>query len=50
VVDILTTGSNDVYVVKGTEGEFLVPAIEDVIVSVDLEKGRLTITPMEGML
>ncbi|MHB1416788.1 MAG: ribosome maturation factor RimM [Chloroflexota bacterium] len=50
VDDIIPTGSNDVYVVRGPQGEVLVPAIEDVVVAVDLEHGRLTIEPMEGML
>ncbi len=50
VKEILNTGSNDVYVVKGPSGEVLVPAIEDVVVSVDVKAGRLVIEPMEGML
>lgn len=50
VVDILSTGSNDVYVVRGPSGEVLVPAIEDVVVAIDLQKGKLTVEPMEGML
>lgn len=48
--DILETGSNDVYVVEGPQGEVLVPAIEDVVSSVDLERGRMTVVLMEGML
>ncbi len=50
VVEILETGSNDVYVVQGPQGEVLVPAIEDVVVAVETAKGRLVIQPMEGML
>jgi 16S rRNA processing protein RimM len=50
VTDILPTGSNDVYVVTGPEGEALVPAIEDVIALIDLEEGRLVVNPLEGML
>ncbi len=50
VVDILTTGSNDVYVVQGPQGEVLVPAIEDVVVAIEIENGRLIVQPMEGML
>ncbi|MHB1005817.1 MAG: ribosome maturation factor RimM [Chloroflexota bacterium] len=50
VKDILSTGSNDVYVVQGPLGEILVPAIEDVVVAVDVKAGRLVIEPMEGML
>lgn len=50
VVDILRTGANDVYVVRGPRGEVLVPAIEDVVQSVDLSAGRMIVTPLPGML
>ena len=50
VADVLPTGSNDVYVVHGERGETLIPAIEAVIKEVDLEKGRLTIEPIAGLL
>lgn len=47
---ILTTASNDIYVVNGTKGEVLIPAVEDVIKSVELDKGRLVIEAIEGLL
>lgn len=50
ITDILTTASNDVYVVKGKRGEILIPAIEDVIKSIDLEKGKMVIEAIEGLL
>jgi 16S rRNA processing protein RimM len=50
IVDIFETGSNDVYVVKGAEREYLIPAVAAVISSVDLESGRMVITPLEGLL
>jgi 16S rRNA processing protein RimM len=40
---ILPTGSNDVYVVKGTGREVLVPALAWVVKSVDFEKGEMLI-------
>lgn len=49
LVDIIATGSNDVYVVKSAEREYLIPAFEDVVVDVDLEAGMMTISPMEGL-
>ncbi|GAI30250.1 unnamed protein product, partial [marine sediment metagenome] len=42
--------SNDNYVVKGSEGEVLIPAIEDVVKSIDLNKGCIIIEPIEGLL
>ena len=50
IVEILETGGNDVYVVHGPGGEALIPAIADVVVSLDLGVGRITIEPMPGLL
>jgi len=50
VREVLGTGSNDVYIVRGPRGEILLPAIEGVIRSVDLEAGRLTVTLPEGLV
>ena len=50
VKEILTTGSNDVYVVRDGSKEALIPAIRDVIVDVDVEAGRMTVDPPEGLL
>lgn len=50
ITDILTTPSNDNYLVSGDKGEILIPAIEDVVKSIDLNKGRLVIEPIEGLL
>ena len=49
VEDILSTGSNDVYVVRQGKSEVLVPAIQDVVLEVDLEKGRITVDLPEGL-
>lgn len=50
VAEIMETGSNDVYVVRGQGKEYLIPAIKDVILSVNLGSGAIIITPMEGLL
>ena len=50
ITEILSAPSNDNYVVSGTEGELLIPAIEDVIKSIDLDKGCLVIEPIKGLL
>lgn len=47
---ILETGANDVYVVKTPEGkELLLPAVEDVILEVDLAKRQMTVRPPEWL-
>jgi 16S rRNA processing protein RimM len=49
VSSVLSTGSNDVYVVRGPRGEVLIPAIEDVVKAVEPEAGRLIIEPIAGL-
>jgi 16S rRNA processing protein RimM len=50
VVDIFPTGSNDVYVVRQGEKEFLIPAIKDVIITIDKETRTMVIRPLQGLL
>jgi 16S rRNA processing protein RimM len=50
VSEVLFTGANDVYVVQGERGEILVPAVEDVVLEIDLAGGRLTVELMEGLI
>lgn len=45
--EIIETGANDVYVVRGPAGEVLLPAIAGVILTVDLDEGRMTVRPQE---
>jgi 16S rRNA processing protein RimM len=47
---IIETGSNDVYVVAYETKEILIPAIAEVILEVDLQRGKLVIEPPEGLL
>lgn len=50
ITDILSGKSNDNYIVQGSRGEVLIPAIEDVVQSIDLKQGYVIIEPMEGLL
>lgn len=50
LVDIFETGSNDIYVVRGDEREYLIPAIADVIAQVDIGGNKMVITPLDGLL
>jgi 16S rRNA processing protein RimM len=49
IAEIILTGSNDVYVVSGPNGEVLLPAISQVILQVDPEQGVMTVRLMEGL-
>jgi len=50
IEDILTTGSNDVYIVRDNEREYLIPAIRDVIKEVDTKRRRMVITLIDGLI
>jgi 16S rRNA processing protein RimM len=50
ITEILTAESNDIYVVNGDRGEILIPAIDDVVKSIDRNKGHVVIEPIEGLL
>jgi 16S rRNA processing protein RimM len=48
IVEIIETGANDVYVVQSGNGEeILLPALEDVILDVDLNIGQMRVHPPE---
>jgi 16S rRNA processing protein RimM len=46
LVEILETGANDVYLVKDSDGqEILLPAIDSVILKIDVDKREMTVRP-----
>ena len=49
IADVMQTGANDVYVIKGEDREYLVPAIGDVVISTDIDGGVMTIRPLDGL-
>jgi 16S rRNA processing protein RimM len=50
IVDVIETGANDVYVVHGPRGEVLLPAIDDVILDLDLESKQMVVHLIPGLL
>lgn len=54
ITDVLQTGANDVYIVKGNEAfnnkEILLPAIRQCVLFVDIEKRMMKVHLMEGLL
>ena len=53
ISDVLKTGANDVYVINKADGskkQYLIPAIPDVIDSVDIDGGVMKITPIAGLI
>lgn len=47
--DVLQTGANDVYSIKGENKTYLIPAIADVIAETDLENDIMLIHELEGL-
>ena len=49
LVEIINRGASDIYVVNTENGERMIPAVDQFIISVNIEKGVL-VRPIEGML
>ena len=49
VKEIFPTGAHDVYVVEGKRGDIFLPAIEEVIQSINLRKRVMKVVRMEGL-
>jgi 16S rRNA processing protein RimM len=47
--EILKLPAHDVYVVRGSGGEILLPAIADVVLGVDVAAGRMTVHLLPGL-
>lgn len=51
ISDVFSTGSNDVYAIKREKGrDILIPAIDEVVLSIDLEEKTILINPIEGLI
>lgn len=51
MVDVMQTGSNDVYIVKNKEGkEILLPAIKDVVKNIDIQNKKIMVKLMDGLI
>lgn len=49
VCDVSVTGANDVWHIKCDNGVFLIPKIDEIVKSVDIEAGRIEISVMKGL-
>lgn len=47
--DVSKTGANDVWHVEQSGREYLVPAIAQCVVSVDVDKGQVVLRPLKGI-
>jgi 16S rRNA processing protein RimM len=46
VSEVIFTGSNEVYWIKGTK-DILIPALEDIVLNIDIDNKIITIKPLE---
>ena len=50
IIDVFPTGSNDVYVIKREENtDLLIPAIKDVVKSINIKEKKMIINLIEGL-
>jgi 16S rRNA processing protein RimM len=49
VVDVLETGAHDVYIVRGPRGEVLLPAVDELVLDLDVESRRMVVRLLPGM-
>ena len=49
ISDVSQTGANDVWHIKKDDKEYLIPAIESVVISTDVAEGIIKIRPLKGI-
>lgn len=49
ISDVSKTGANDVWHITNEKGEFLIPAIEQVVISVDVDAEKVVIKLLDGI-
>jgi len=49
VASVIYSSAHDVYEVKGPKSDFLLPAVPEFVVSVDMERREMTISPIPGL-
>lgn len=50
LADVLQTGSNDVYVVKTTDKDILIPALKEVVKEIDIRDKKIVVELPEGLI
>jgi 16S rRNA processing protein RimM len=50
ISEVLPMPAHDVYVVDGSFGEVLVPAVKEIVCDIDLDGGRIIIRDLNGLL
>lgn len=48
ITDVINTGASDIYVIDTPNGEAMMPAVDEFVIEIDLDKG-VFVKPIEGM-
>ena len=49
ITDVSKTGANDVWHITNESGEYLIPVIDDVVISVDIDNQKVLIRALKGI-
>ena len=49
VVEVIETGANDVYVVRGSSSDILIPATKQIVLEINLSKNVMTVKLIPGL-
>jgi len=49
ISDVSKTGANDVWHIMSNGKEYLIPVIDDVVISVDIDENKVVIRPLKGI-
>lgn len=49
ISDVSQTGANDVWHIKSGDKEYLIPSIDEVVISVDVDAEKIIIRPLKGI-
>lgn len=50
IKDVLQNSSNDVYIIKDKDKEYLIPAVKEFIKEINIAEKKVIIDPIEGMI
>ena len=49
LTDVAQTGANDIWYIENNNKEYIIPAIKDVVINVDVENESVYIRPLRGI-
>ncbi len=50
IKDVLQSSSNDIYIIEDKNKEYLIPAVKEFIKDININKKKIVIDPIEGMI